>query len=179
MRYQINPIPQKLAPRFREVSPLRSPRDSDATPRIHYKTADNTKQISQLVQCVQQLQREINRLRRRGTTTSNAKDGWPPTEIDPTTVTPKGSYKFVSPQSFLAGTGYVQLTPGPNLGVTATAMPGRWRAVQDVPAAVTGSYNVPQPPPILGVPTGTPLKGDAEGDNVFWMPDGFFYDYCA
>ena len=102
-----------------------------------------------------------------------------PTEIDPTTVTPKGAYKYVSPESFLAKTGYIQLTPGPHIGETAKALPGRWRAVKDVPAAVSGSYNVPQPPPVLGVPAGTPLKGDAEDSNVFWIQDGPTYDYCG
>lgn len=104
---------------------------------------------------------------------------WPPTEIDPTTVTPKGAYKYVSPESFLATTGYVQLTPGPHIGETVKALPGRWRCINECPAAVSGSYNVPQPPPILGVPSGTPLKGDAEGANVYWIQDGPTYDYCG
>lgn len=104
-------------------------------------------------------------------------DSWPPSEIDPSVVTPKGAYKYVSPQSDLAVTGMTQLTAGDNLGLTATAPAGRWRAVKDVPAAVAGSYNVPQIPPQLGAPTGTPLKGDAEGDDVFWLPE-WIYDYC-
>lgn len=176
MRYQINPVPQKLAPRFHEISGLRSPRDGDVVPKIHYKTADNTKQLSQLVQCVQQLQRELYMQRRRSSAIP-IQAGWqwqtPNKELDPTVAVASGIVVYISPENTLCTAGLTDLI----LATNVKAIPGVWISVQAVPAASGGNYNVPQIPPILGAPSGSPLSGDADNANVFWI-QLWSYDYC-
>jgi len=61
-----NPIGRTLRVKPRESSRLRSPRDSDVAPRLWQKSASHEQQVFRLSQAVEQLQRELNRLRRRG-----------------------------------------------------------------------------------------------------------------
>jgi len=85
-----------------------------------------------------------------------------PKELDPTVAVAAGTFVYVT-------TGLVDLV----LGTLTTARPGIWQAVQAVPAkTAAGKYNVPQVPlPGAGsAPSGSPLKGDADGTNVFWIP---------
>ena len=100
---------------------------------------------------------------------SSSGDTWPSVELDPRQSIPTGAWRYVSPQSALAQTGLMDLVGG----VVVAAVPGLWRATQNVPAQVTVSgvvkYNVPQPIPQLGAPSGTPLKGDADSSTVFWV----------
>jgi hypothetical protein len=92
-----------------------------------------------------------------------------PKELDPTVAVAAGTFVYVSPKNPLVTTGLVDLV----LGTLTTARPGIWQAVQAVSAKTTaGKYNVPQVPlPGAGsAPSGSPLKGDADGTNVFWIP---------
>lgn len=61
-----NPIARMTTQaRIREASSQRSLRDADAVPRWHLKIGANGKQVEKICQNVEQLQRELNRLRRR------------------------------------------------------------------------------------------------------------------
>lgn len=104
-------------------------------------------------------------------------DTWPPVELDPRQSVNAGDWRYISPQSALATVGLFDLVDG----VTTVPRAGLWRAIKNVPAQVVvggiTKYNVPKPPPQIGVPSGTPLKGDAEDDNCFWMPI-WYYTPC-
>ena len=58
--------------------------------------------------------------------------------------------------------------------------PGIWRAVKAVPAMSESMYHVPQLP-LPGangtVPGGSPMKGDADGADVYWLMV-WKNDYC-
>lgn len=88
-------------------------------------------------------------------------------ELDPTLLYTKGKLAFLSPMNPLVVTGLTDIILGSNVKAGA----GTWLCVKNVPAAVTGSYNVPQIPypGATGTPAGTPLKGDIDGSNVFWV----------
>jgi hypothetical protein len=60
-----NPIPRTGLPSFQEGSRLRSPRDGDAVPRVWQKTSTASQQLYRTAQAVEQLQRQLNRLRKR------------------------------------------------------------------------------------------------------------------
>jgi hypothetical protein len=91
-----------------------------------------------------------------------------PKELDPTENVAANTFVYLSPHSPLVTTGLVDLV----LGTLTLARPGIWQAVQAVPKqTLAGAYNVPQVPlPGAGsAPSGSPLKGDADGPNVFWI----------
>lgn len=93
----------------------------------------------------------------------------PKKELDPTAAVQKFTFVYISPKNPLVTTGLVDLV----LGVSIVARPGIWQAVQAVPAqnSTTLKYNVPQIPlpGSGGVPSGSPLSGDADGPDVFWI----------
>lgn len=60
-----NPIPRSGLPKLHEASPQRSFRDSDAVPRLWQKGRTSTEQLYKTCQAVEQLQRQLNRLRLR------------------------------------------------------------------------------------------------------------------
>lgn len=64
MRFN-NPIPRSGLPRFHESSPQRSPRDSDATQRLWQKHRDAGKQAQANSLAIENLQRQVARLRLR------------------------------------------------------------------------------------------------------------------
>ena len=104
-------------------------------------------------------------------------DSWPPTELDTTVAHAIGDRVYISPGNILVTTGMIDL----DSNVLTVALPGIWRAVTAVPAAVSSKYNVPQlplPGASGAVPTGTPMKGDADGAQVHWLPE-WINDYCA
>lgn len=89
-----------------------------------------------------------------------------PKELDPTVAVPKFTRVYISPNNTLVTTGLTDLVSN----VVTTAPPGIWETVQNVPAKSGGKYNVPQIPypGATGTPSGSPLKGDLDGVNVFW-----------
>ena len=99
----------------------------------------------------------------------------PNLELDPTAAVARGVVVYVSPQNPLATTGLFDLVINDN--VLHTANPGWWIALKNVPAEVVNPagyaagtyYNVPAAPP-QGATSGTPLKGDMDGANVYWGP---------
>ena len=112
--------------------------------------------------------------------------GWkwqkPNKELDPTVSVagPSGdtyTAVYISPGNTLCTTGLVDLVSGE----LTKAPPGIWMAAKSVPAKVGGSYNVPQlpyPGANGSAPAGSPLAGDLDGANVFWIQLEA-YDYCA
>jgi hypothetical protein len=93
-----------------------------------------------------------------------------PKELNPSVAVPQWTCVYISPQNSLVTTGIVDLVSG-----TVTTSPaGIWQAIQTVPARVVAGgvtkYNVPQwpYPGATGVPTGSPLRGDLDGTQVFW-----------
>jgi len=103
-----------------------------------------------------------------------------PKELDTRALVPANTLVYISPGNTLVTVGLVDLVSA----TTMKALAGTWLAVKNVPAATGAGYNVPQLP-IPGsnivtpaVPSGTPLKGDADGSNVFWMPVELF-NLCA
>jgi len=122
--------------------------------------------------------------------------GWkwqsPKKELDQTVAVagPNGdtyTAVYLSPGNPLCTDGMLDLISGE----LVIAPPGIWMAAQAVPAQVTNPaglpagvyYNVPQlpypgttSPPTA--PSGTPLAGDLDGSDVFWIQIEA-YDYCA
>jgi hypothetical protein len=80
---------------------------------------------------------------------------WPPIELDATTITPQGAWRYIDSANTLVTIGLTDLNGGSNF---ATA--GLWRALKTVPASSGGSYNVPQDP----LPT-----GGISGANAYWI----------
>lgn len=95
----------------------------------------------------------------------------PDKELDPTKAVGQNTLVYISPDSPLVLVGITDLISGAN----AKAQSGTWLATRNVPAQamVSGTlkYNVPQTPypGSSGTPSGTPLAGDVDGANVFWV----------
>lgn len=163
-----NPIPRSGMVRFHEASPQRSPRDSDAIARSWIKTKKTATQVAQLQENVSSVQRQLDKLRRRKAMPAAGGDRWQtPKELDPDVAVPQGTWVYISPNNPLATTGL--LDPPPSGGTITMAIPGIWEAIQDVPATDGFSYNVPKYPYPEGTPTGTPLEGDLDNSDVYWI----------
>lgn len=92
----------------------------------------------------------------------------PNKELDPTVSVSANTLVYLSPQNPLCTVGLVDLVAGTTLRATA----GVWLCMKDCPAKTSSGYNVPQDPIPgynISAPSGTPLKGDADGTNVYWM----------
>jgi len=93
----------------------------------------------------------------------------PNLELDGTVFVPKNTVVYISPNNLLVTAGATDLV----LGVNTKSQPGHWIAKKDVPAGTGNGYNVPQlplPGASGSAPSGSPLAGDEDGDNVFWIP---------
>lgn len=105
-------------------------------------------------------------------------------ELDPSLAYSAGKTAYISPLNPIYTDGLTDLV---DVGSIKNSPPGVWLCVQDCPPATwdnpldysSGTYNAPQLPlPGSGaVPSGTlvdgvytPMKGDADGSNVFWVP---------
>ena len=88
-------------------------------------------------------------------------------ELDPTLKYTKGKCAYVSPENPLCTVGLTDLDTHENVKATA----GIWLALQDVPAKTGAGYNVPQDPmpSIGGTVSGTPLTGDADAAESYWI----------
>ena len=100
--------------------------------------------------------------------------GWQfqsPAELDPTVAVAANTVVYLSPGNPLVTTGLKDLVAG----AVIKSLAGLWVAKMAVPAQVTIAgtvcYNVPQLPypGAPGTPAGTPLAGDLDGANVFWV----------
>ena len=93
----------------------------------------------------------------------------PNKELDPSLSVRKGSYVYISALNPIAVIGMTDIVSSS----TVISCQGIWQAAKDVPAAVSGSYNVPifPYPSGMGVsaPTGSPLTGDLDSNTIFWI----------
>jgi len=92
----------------------------------------------------------------------------PDKELDPTVAVSKNTLVYISPENPLVTTGLTDLVSM----VTVKSVSGIWCAVKNVPKENGSSqYNVPQLPypGATGTPSGSPLAGDIDGTNVFWV----------
>lgn len=91
-----------------------------------------------------------------------------PCELDPTCDICPNRLVYLSPQNPLVTTGLIDL-----VSATLTLSPaGIWLSRQYVPAQnEAGKYNVPQLPypGATGIPAGSPLTGDLDGPDVYWV----------
>jgi hypothetical protein len=137
-----------------------------------------SRQMDGLLQSHQKLLQQVSKQRRRivGGNMPGG-DSWPPPELDTTVAHSIGDRVYISPGNILVTAGMIDL----DSNILMVSLPGIWRAVTAVPAAVSSQYNVPQLP-IPGaygaVPSGTPMKGDADGAQVHWLPE-WINDYCS
>ena len=167
----VNPISRGQLPTFQEGSPYAVLRDGRATGKQWSKNATTTAKSANNSNAISVLQRHVARLGRRvlgGSSTDGLKLQLPNLELDGTVAVSKNTVVYISPANLLVTSGATDL----GSGVNTKSQPGLWIAVQDVPADTGSGYNVPQwPLPGAGAtPSGNPLAGDADSDNVFWVP---------
>ena len=88
-------------------------------------------------------------------------------ELDVTIGVLAGTWVYISPQSSIVTVGYTDIVAAEN----KKAFPGIWEAAQDVPPTDDEYYHVPQIdyPGATGTPSGSPLRGDLDGDDVYWI----------
>ena len=166
-------------PQAHELSGLASLRESDSVLRQYRRANVSNAQERSMVQELNNALRKLEKMRRRilGGAQPAAGDSWPPVELDTTVAHSIGDRVYISPGNILVTAGMIDL----DSNILTVSLPGIWRAVTAVPAAVSSQYNVPQLP-IPGasgaVPSGTPMKGDADGAQVHWLPE-WINDYCS
>jgi len=155
-----------------EGSRLRSPTDSDDAGQLYKRTSRIRDQSNDTNVALQKLQRTVDQLRRRilggGQAATEARWQEPYKELDPDVPVDKGTWVYISPENPLVTTGMTD----PIAGSATKAYPGIWEAAQDVPASTgVDTYNVPQTdyPGATGTPSGSPLKGDLDGESVYWI----------
>lgn len=89
-------------------------------------------------------------------------------ELDTDRAVKRGTWVYISPNHSIVTSGMTD----PIAGSGTKSFPGIWEAAKDVPASTgVDDYNVPQTdyPGATGTPSGSPLKGDLDGDDVYWI----------
>lgn len=176
-------IGSPMQPRYHPGSELQSPSNPDSIGNQWKKNRTEGATLWNILQGLKRHDKMLSQLRNRILGGGTVGESWqwqtPNRELDWTVAVqgPSGGIYtavYISPQSVLANAGMTDLVSSK----TVISPAGTWMALQDVPAAVGGSYNVPCVPPQTGVPTGSPLKGDLDTGNVFWVPI-WEYDFCA
>jgi len=175
-----SPMARAVQPRFHEGSAMRSVRDSDANSKMWQKNRDIGKAVNSVMQATEQNTKQIQKLKRRIVGGGAGGAGWDwmyPThkELDPSLPYSSGKVAFISPLNPIVTDGLMDLVSS----AATMAGPGTWLCVKDCPPATwddpldysSGTWNVPQIPypGAGGTPSGTPLKGDIDGANVFWV----------
>lgn len=157
-------------PKAHESSALRSPRDSDDVHRQWKRANTSTAQQASDTLAISALSRKVEQMRRRMVGAPlQAIFKWqePNKELDPSIDVEPNTLVYISPDSNLVTTGYTD----PTGGAATKAYPGIWLSAQYVPPTDGTNYNVPQTdyPGATGTPTGSPLKGDLDGEDVYWI----------
>ena len=165
--YFNNNIPGRQPHHFPEVSGLRthaSTRESDAPNRMHLKLGSESVQLTQLMLTVRQIQSTLDRLRiRSGGNSIPTGFHWqtPNKELDPTISVSKDTWVYISALNTLVTTGMTDLVSN----ATVISCEGYWVALQDVPAATGGKWNVPVfPYPGMGTAIPSVINGSLSGD---------------
>jgi hypothetical protein len=171
-------VPMQIQPKFSEGSNLGiSSRDDRNTSKLWKKCEVMVKNAEVVQRNLDKTIRAVSKLRLRRMAYMPGGDSWPPVELDTTVAHSIGDRVYISPGNILVTSGMIDL----DSNILMVSLPGIWRAVTAVPAAVSSQYNVPQLP-IPGaygaVPSGTPMKGDADGAQVHWLPE-WINDYCS
>ena len=166
-------IPLLKRPKFSEGTALSSKRDDRNNSFLWKKGELNDGQIYSVLLALQKLSREVAKQRRRIVGGGEAAAGWPwmyPDHIegDSSQSYSAGYCMYLSALNPLVTTGMTDLVSGAN----ATACQGVWLAMQNIPAAASSKWNVPQwPYPVsfgASAPSGTPLKGDLDNPGLYW-----------
>ena len=154
-------------PRGHESSPLRSPRDSDDTFRQWKRHNASTAQVSNDRLAINQLAQKVEGLRRRilGGIPEFPIKWQEPKELDPDFAVDAGTLVYISPNNDLVLTGLTDEVTS----TTVQAYPGIWLAAKDIPPVVAGVYNVPTTDYPSTTPSGSPLRGDLDDDDVYWI----------
>ena len=171
-----SPSRQVFIPTSREHSALASPRDADSPLKVWRKNNTLALQSSSDHDVLQQLIRTVEKMRRRILGGAAVAGGWDwmytdHKELDSTLSYAAGKWAYLSPSNPLVTTGLTDLTTG----ALVKACQGYWLCCKEVkPQSVISGvtkFNVPQfpHPGATGTPAGTPLKGDLDDPNVFWI----------
>lgn len=152
-------------PSAHEASKLKPLRDSDS-PLMAWKRIEVlSKQLAASNQTVEQLSRDLVKVRRRVIGGASTNSSWHKPnnrlyEVDPTYTYDEGSVIHIQPANSLVTTGIrdafnLIAHPDGSVGDLITSCAGYWVATQDVPAKVTVAgkdfWNLPQSP--MPVPT--------------------------
>jgi hypothetical protein len=170
-------IPLLQRPKFSEGTALSSKRDDRNNSFLWKKGELNTGQIDSFGLALQKLSREVAKMRRRIVGGGTMDSGWDwqypdHKELDPTLWYSAGKWAYISALNPLVVTGMKDLVSN----ATVTSCQGIWLAMQDVPAASGGKWNVPTlnypsgaqavggavVAPGTTAPSGTPLMGDLD-----------------
>lgn len=147
-----------------ESSPLRSPRDSDSTPRQWQRAKRVESQHAQIHIALHQLQRDVNRLKMRGGPGDGAASpGWQG-HYDPAKSYGKDSLVEVLPDDDVVVVGLPSADHG---GATVKAVPGLWWSAQGVGRVNVGTDEVPDYQyhlPVLPRP-----DADPDSELNFWI----------
>ncbi len=129
-----NPIPRTGTPHFVETSTLRSPRDPDVLLRLHFKHEDTSKNARYFQQALQQIQRQLDRLRVRTSQAQQAVQSIFTGEYDPAQTYSAGQITIVSVGAN-AGT-YAYINNTPSIGNNPWAGGGYWTQLPGNPTGV-------------------------------------------
>lgn len=164
-----NPIPRSGLPRFHESSRLRSPRDSDATQRLWQKHRDAGKQAQANSLAIENLQRQIARLRRRGGSPSEG-GGSKLTLYDKSKRYSPGKRVVVLPTHELVTTGILdeetELVLKAPAGIYCCQKSAAPVPIDPEADPILYRYNAPKWP--------TESVGDLEAETTYWWLESLY-----
>lgn len=163
---KVSPISSSSYPSSHESSALRPARDSDSPMTLWKKQNKSNAQSYSDQQAVQNLAREVAKLRRRilGGSGGASTETWPPVVYDKSKSWAVGAWVWVKPSDAAVIDGAIDA----DTGLTVYATSGHWRCRKaaspttiDVGGAPTTAYHMP----ILPYPN----ADDATASNVYWV----------
>lgn len=151
-------------PKGYESSSLRSPRDSDSPQKVWQRNNRTLIQNRSDSQAIDQLTRELSKLRRRILGGSGqSTEQWPPVLYDKSSGYAAGDWVWVKPDNTAVTSGAIDA----DTGLLSYAVPGLWRCTQSnspttivVGITPTTAYHLPQLP--------YPTSDDVTASNVYW-----------
>lgn len=174
---KVSPSRNVFVPLGHEVSRLASPREPDSVYKQWQRGNRRMDQRSSDAVAIKNLLRKIESTRRRILGGSGSSSGWDwmypdHKELDTTLSYSAGKFVYISALNTLVTTGMTDVVSN----ATVTSCQGIWQALQDIPAASGGKFNVPTlnypsgaqsiggsvVAPGTTAPSGTPLIGDMD-----------------